>query len=502
MENVDDHCNMPDDRMIWMVHCGVDKPSGLTQCQVSMVFCFDSNATLSNNKVTLMFHENTGHVEVAKDKDKVSKSSRKGYHAMLKVFGVRMGQSTDRPWLVVQNVTNGSGVLAKIAIFNIFNNVPFVQIADGTSTSQLRRQQLNVEFAVSNQAVRVRDKWTAAAKVSIERATSRDHGADIRLSFTFMTSRASPYTVEHKFEADTTDQIYASISPTPGRQPNIIPVSKKRHNRNKNVKHVKYTYQDRKEHNERSLTASKIDKRVDYTGGSNSYPVLDEFVAYNSIDFVARFEAATEKFVYRTACSQCTTSDFLKNMAIQNDLREQSHRVLLWKNRSLNCPYQAFSATLSAHSGQMVPVEFLMDIADKWLLNTENYDKRFGLHIGNAGSILLTVKKHMEYLTDGSYNNQDVCLQAIKSMLDCIEPDQKTSMILLRLRCMVWTILWGKVIKIASMNIEHQLRFYPIESYFCNSNPLFLRHEYMTVFNSGDGWFGECGMNKFLKLWS
>jgi hypothetical protein len=431
------------------------------------------------------------------------KKKFKDWFPTITMMGYRSGGTV---WPLIQNYSyeNGQRNYPGFCI-KLFNFVPFVKTKVTTGSDE--QQQLDAPFLSHGRAVRAHKGWTAAGK-----RASCNKKDEVYVAFTFVSVED-----DHGEEAVVYDNsdlksklaFFDAIKYSESL-PNV-PLT------NKQVKiNVRQTRKQlgcinpaKIEHRKRCLNAAKEDGRVEYTS-FDSYEVFNKFLQVNSEEHRLKFRTATSNFSKkiedgRASCSQYTEVEALLKFARDNDQREQQNRVLVWVNRQLFCPYAAFAMTLSAHSGEHVCPTYLQKTADNWLQSVSNWGKRFGYHPENSGSILLSVRQFIRVKTKCDENQ--ACLDAIAALIKLEDANSDVQFTLLSLRCMAWTILWGKVFRISGPIIYRQCVFHPLKSFFANNNLAFLRSEYMTVYfditdEDDDVWLGECGMTKFLKIWS
>ncbi len=393
--------------------------------------------------------------------------------------------------LMVQNV---SGFANKNSAFtmNVFSELPYVTVDSIPLTTV--SVQLNVPNQMTKTAVSCQEGWSIVGTLDSKThltITVRPQAMKAFVSFNTSTIRTDVYN-SVRIDADHHAVVCGS------------------HARNYKSSDLQLRNRHLKHHQNELMTSSHNQVRVEY-GLCDPYNVMGE-IAYDSSEthFHNFFQVSTALDNIngiKSFCSQHFDGDYYRAVSSAIDSYEQKNRVVLYVECQLHDPYYAFCATLTAHSKSYVGKTQLIDYADKWLSNAVNLDSIIGLQVSDGGCEWIPVKDLIvllfsEYFA-GSNDVKDCpnVVERIQFEDVNIIPNGSCNVNLLILRCAAWAAMWEKVFKIVDMS-ESKVKntaLHPMKARF-NVNPQFLRDAHFTIFRYGlSEWFGECGMETFLK---
>jgi hypothetical protein len=200
-----------------------------------------------------------------------------------------------------------------------------------------------------------------------------------------------------------------------------------------------------------------------------------------------------------------TESDSLLVFTFNNLVKER--RMLFVRDRN-TCPFGAFAACLSAHSGKLVLPSFLIEVGLEWITDYNNFDRMVCIQSQGGGwSGNIPFKEYVESLISEKDRKGDDCFQYLQILAKnakriCCYGE------LFPYLCVAWSVLWRKIFKIYEFQEVDELIqstiYHPAESMYSNANSTGLRKEHYTIVHDVDNdlFFGECGVENFLEIWS
>jgi len=215
--------------------------------------------------------------------------------------------------------------------------------------------------------------------------------------------------------------------------------------------------------------------------------------------------AITEyKNIVKNVVDVYTESDSSLVFAFNNLVKE---RRMLFANDKNTCQFEAFAACLSAHSGKLVLSSFLIEVGVEWLTDINNFDRMVCVQSQGGGwSGNVSFKEYVESLVPEKDRCGEDCFQYLQKMTESAT-NVSCYGDLLPFLCVAWSILWRKSFKVCnfseSAEVVRSTIYHPVESMYSNANSTGLRKEHYTIVHDEDHgfFFGECGVENFLKIW-
>jgi hypothetical protein len=483
-------CNLEAESVSWTLQCFTDNsiPSrGFSSYNLCLPLEYAENSWFSTQEYWVIFNFNTGRLLCVPAGVILKGNYIKGKKVCLKIRGRRT--ENNNHVLMVQNFSDARKMSSEEFVMNVFGEVPFYLSISNRAAPPVS-VHLNVPFPSTGKAVLVQEAWSIVGTV------------EENLHFTIMPKLANSTTLVVTIRKGTEkiDRVlfYNTVRNDVGKSV----ISRKSYKqcdpqlRNRHHKH----------HLNATKIAAKSGLRVEY-GLCDPYLVHNGYPVNNSEIHRDQFWAASQQFYERTrvrsVCFQHYEAKYLKKITSDNDFREQSNRVILWKEKELGSAYYAFSATLSASSKNAVEANELIAVADVWLQDSVNWDKKIGFEVSGSGCVWIKVKDLLCKVFSRSAPGD-----VINSLQLAIEKDKPsgTNVDLLTLRCTAWATKWNRVFKVADVSDSSSKRkvcntvLHPPSARFDKVNPLYLRDSHFTVFrHDKHEWFGECGMDTFMK---